>query len=201
MREHEPSVEQMLSIVRNDRHALGRLLERYRPVLLLRCRGVERIADISAEDVVQHTFSEICRAIEDFRGTTEPEFEAWIGRIHQNRFIDLLRRNGRIQERHFDSIVGNCAADATTIHWCEPAQSDSTPSSKIILGEKARQLARIIESLPPDQRDAMQLRYVQGLPVAKISEQLERSVAATAGLLKRGLKALRSKMSESSWME
>jgi RNA polymerase sigma-70 factor (ECF subfamily) len=40
------------------------------------------------------------------------------------------------------------------------------------------------------------LHYLQGLPLAKVASQLERTEAAAAGLLYRGLKKLRELLHE-----
>jgi RNA polymerase sigma-70 factor (ECF subfamily) len=58
----------------------------------------------------------------------------------------------------------------------------------------------MIQSLPEMQSEAVRLRHLEGLPVEEIAERLDRSAAATAGLIKRGLQKLREKMSQESWM-
>ena len=69
----------------------------------------------------------------------------------------------------------------------------------LIRGEQALRLAEILQTLPDAQRDAVRLRHMEGWPLEKIAEELDRTVVATAGLIKRGLKALRAAMSPDSW--
>jgi RNA polymerase sigma-70 factor (ECF subfamily) len=83
--------------------------------------------------------------------------------------------------------------------WREPAGSQTTPSQRLIKGEKALRLAAMLESLPEAQREAVRLRHLEGWPLERIAEALDRSVVATAGLIKRGLKRLRQQMSPDSW--
>ena len=45
--------------------------------------------------------------------------------------------------------------------------------------------------LPDDQRRAVELHHLQGLPSAEIAVRLGRTEIAVAGLLRRGLKKLR----------
>ena len=52
--------------------------------------------------------------------------------------------------------------------------------------------------LPEDQRRAVELHHLQGLPSAIVAKRLERSEVAVAGLLRRGLKKLRESMREDS---
>jgi RNA polymerase sigma-70 factor, ECF subfamily len=56
-----------------------------------------------------------------------------------------------------------------------------------------------LESLPEIQREAVRLRHLEGWHVDRIARQLNRSLPAAAGLIKRGLAALRAKMLEESW--
>ncbi len=64
---------------------------------------------------------------------------------------------------------------------------------------RLEQAARFLEALgqlPPDQREAVRLRHVEGLPIDEIAARLGRSPEAAAGLLKRGLHALRARLRE-----
>ena len=85
--------------------------------------------------------------------------------------------------------------------WREVAADQETPSDRIIAGEKALRLAEILLSLSDRQREAIRLRHLEGLAVTEIADQMDLSLQAVAGLLKRGLRELRQKMSEDSWFE
>ena len=52
-------------------------------------------------------------------------------------------------------------------------------------------LGQVLASLPAVQREAVELHYWQSWTTVQIGQHLGRSPAAVAGLLKRGLKALR----------
>ena len=54
-----------------------------------------------------------------------------------------------------------------------------------------RHLTRALAQLPEDQCQAVVLKHLQGLAVAEVAQQMGRSEAAVAGLLRRGLKGLR----------
>ena len=58
------------------------------------------------------------------------------------------------------------------------------------------QIAGALASLPENQRRAIELHHLQGWTLAEIARDLETTKAAVAGLLHRGLKALRAGLEE-----
>jgi len=52
--------------------------------------------------------------------------------------------------------------------------------------------------LPTAQCEAIVLHHLQGLPLSEVAEQLDKSPAAVAGLLHRGLRRLREVMTVGS---
>ena len=70
--------------------------------------------------------------------------------------------------------------------------ADQTSPSQIVLrSERARRLADALSELPEDQRVAVELHHLSGFKLAEVAEYMERTHASVAGLLRRGLKALR----------
>jgi RNA polymerase sigma-70 factor (ECF subfamily) len=61
--------------------------------------------------------------------------------------------------------------------------------------ELARSIAELVEQLPEAQRDAVILHYWQEIPLKQLAEILDKSPAAVAGLLQRGLATLREQAS------
>ena len=55
-------------------------------------------------------------------------------------------------------------------------------------------LARALDSLAQNHRRVVELHHLQGATLAEIARELEISKAAVAGLLHRGLKALRAEL-------
>lgn len=202
MSDSDVLVETLIARAREDRSALGRLLERYRPYLLniTRPRLGGRLAVRSdASDIVQQTLMDIHQAFPKFQGASEPELSAWINRIHHHNLAEAIRKHVHVAKQSIDKEqpIGNADGSAS-FWWREPAAKQSTPSQRLIQGEKALRLAEILESLPEMQREAVRLRHLEGWHVEKIAKELDRSLAATAGLIKRGLQALRAQMAEQS---
>jgi RNA polymerase sigma-70 factor (ECF subfamily) len=78
--------------------------------------------------------------------------------------------------------------------WLAAAQS--SPSQQAMRQEEMLHLADAVTALPQAQREALLLHYWQGLPLVEVAVQMGRSPASVAGLLQRGLKALRGLLTE-----
>lgn len=59
------------------------------------------------------------------------------------------------------------------------------------LGEHAFLFYSAIDTLPEDQRNAVELHYLQGCQITEVAKRMDRTATSVAGLLKRGLKKLR----------
>jgi RNA polymerase sigma-70 factor (ECF subfamily) len=196
MSEDTPGVREMIVAAREDPQELGELLENYRSFLLLMARRYVRdhgLAKADSSGLVQQTFVEACQAFPKFRGESEPEFSAWIKRIHRHNLVDEARRR-KIPEQPLHDPEAS-----VTIDWIEPQDQQTSPSQRLIRGEKALRLADALGSLLEDQAEAVTLRHVEGWKVKRIADHMGRSEGAVAGLLKRGLHNLHERMARDSW--
>ena len=140
------------------------------------------------------------RDLASFRGTTEAELAVWMRRILERDLFELVERHVVAQRRSVRREGRSLDASRSGASGGRPARPRelvpseiSSPSRKAMRGEGAIALARALEELPEDQREAVRLRHVEGLSLAELAEALGRSELAAAGLLKRGLRALREK--------
>lgn len=152
--------------------------------------GLRRRVD--ATDVVQQTCLEAHRDLEAFRGTTRAELAAWFRRILENNVAQVIQRHVVAQRR---SVRRERQVDPGSSRSGRGADaregSVTSPSQRAMRGEGAIELARALGRLPEDQRDAVRLRHVEGWTLAEIAAWFDRSEAAVAALLKRGLLGLR----------
>ena len=123
-----------------------------------------------AEDLAQETFAEFVRSRHRYDGRTD--LVAWIIGIARHRLIDHYRR----AERRQRSLVRLAAERGRPQPLFERA---SDP------------ILDAIEGLPPAQRAAVVLRYVDDLPVREVARLLQRSESATESLLSRARETLR----------
>ncbi len=193
----------LIEQAKQDGRRLGELLQFYRPFLLIVAEseiGPRVRAKCDPEDVVQQTLGDATVAITQFEGTTEAEFSAWLRRMHENNLNDALRKliAQKRDVRHEQPLFQS--QGSVSFCWNEPAAEQTSPSQQLIGGENALRLARLLQELKPEWRDAIRMRHLESRPVQEIADELECSVVAAAGLLKRGLQALRRKMHEDSWL-
>ena len=74
------------------------------------------------------------------------------------------------------------------------AAEQSSPSVLAERQEEAARLAAALEPLPEPQREVVVLRHLHGWSLHDIARQLGKSTPAVAGLIHRGLKALRQQL-------
>lgn len=190
-------LKDLLQRARNgDADALGRILETLRDRLRnlaekqLRGRAVSRV---DASDVVQQTFLEAHRHFGQFLGQDSPELEAWLGRLLDNTVAKTIRGHSLTQKRDIRrEQAPSQPCDSSTTPREEHLGSLTTPSERAMRGEDLQRVTQALACLPEDQRAAVRLRHLEGKSLQQIAEQLGRSVTATAGLIKRGMKALRT---------
>jgi RNA polymerase sigma-70 factor (ECF subfamily) len=152
---------------------------------------------LDPSDVVQQTILEAYRHRDRFRGQSEVERAAWLRRILAHNLADALRRFRRAKrdirrERSLEEALDQSSAKLEA--WV--AAEQSSPSERAMRNEQVLQLAEALEMLPDPQRVAVELHYFQGRSLAEVGEHLNRSTRAAAGLVRRGIKALRRQLQQ-----
>jgi RNA polymerase sigma-70 factor (ECF subfamily) len=170
-------------------------LEPFRDYLRLLARlqlGSDVQRHLDPSDVVQQTFLEAQQKRHQFRGQSEAELAAWLRQILAHNLADAVRALSRAKrdvgrERSLSAALEESSARLDA--WL--AAEQSSPSEHVQRQERAVRLAQAVAELPEAQREAVILRHLQGWSLADIARQLNRSPAAVAGLLQRGLQQLR----------
>jgi RNA polymerase sigma-70 factor (ECF subfamily) len=173
----------------------GTSLERYRGYLRLLARtSVDRRfqARLEPSDLVQQALLNAYQRRDQFRGSTEAELAGWLRQVLTNQVTDALRNLGRhkrdvSRERSLEAHVEDSFSRVD--QWLAAGQS--SPSVGAAKAEEKLRLADAVHELPPDQFQAITLHYMHGCTLAEVAKELDRSRAAVAGLLHRGLKSLR----------
>jgi RNA polymerase sigma-70 factor (ECF subfamily) len=120
---------------------------------------------------------------------------AWLRRALANNLADELRRRAAGKRDAARQRSLEAELDQSSARLGEFLAADqSSPSAHAQREEQAVALARALAALPEAQREAIVLQHWHGWPLAQIAEHLGRTRAAVAGLIKRGLQALRESL-------
>jgi RNA polymerase sigma-70 factor (ECF subfamily) len=181
--------------VRHSPETFERPLERYREYLALLARlqlGSRLQAKLDASDVVQQAILQAHANRQQFRGTTEAEWLAWLRVILANT-LAAVGRQFETGARNLDRERSlEVALDQSSSRLeCLLAGDQTSPSERAVRGEEVLRLAHALAVLPDDQRRVVELHHLKGLPVAEVATQIGRTRPAVVGLLFRGLKKLR----------
>ena len=175
-------------------------LEHFRDYLGLLARAQMRSllrGRVDSSDVVQQTLLEAQRHADQFRGTTSGEQAAWLRQILARQLANLARHHqcDRRDVRRECSLEQAVEQSSDRLEaWLVAEQS--SPSERAQRNEQLFALASALASLPEAQREAVEMRYLQDLSLNEIATRMGRTPGAVAGLLHRGLDALRLHLGE-----
>jgi RNA polymerase sigma-70 factor (ECF subfamily) len=186
-------VEELLRRARaGEKDALEELFERCRMTLGAWASRVDERAlpgGIRASDISQETALRAFGRFSSFKGTTEAEWFAWLQSIFHNRNVELVRAVRRKKRGEPNLLPLDSEALATPTSERSPSQASS-------FREEWRLLLTHLYQLPDDQQEAISLCHLKELPVAEVARHMGKTEAAVAGLLQRGLRTLRIRMTE-----
>lgn len=189
MLSQDPIESLIASAKAGSSHALGQLLERCRPYLLLAAHRElnGRVqAKLGASDVVQETFIEAQRHFSRFVGTTQEELFRWLRHILVNNIRDALRAYHHTGRREIGREMPWDEANTVSEGLSDP----ETPSWFARMNERNRRLREALESIPSDYRDVIVLRNFELLSFVEIGKLMNRSPDAVRKLWRRAIDAL-----------
>jgi len=174
-------------------------LEQYREYLRLlagvqldpRLRG-----QLDPSDIVQQTLLKAHERLDQFRGRTDGELRSWLRAILARNLVDAARKFGRQKGDRTQSLEAAIEESSAKLEALLESE-ESSPSQGVLRVERLLELAKALAGLPDAQRTAVELRYLHGLAVPDVAEQMGRSTVSVTGLLYRGMKVLRAGMGES----
>jgi RNA polymerase sigma-70 factor, ECF subfamily len=173
----EHSDEELVTAARGgDRAAIEELLERYEPSIYrfgLRMCGDED----AAREVLQETLLAAFRYLPGFRG--DARLSTWLFQIA--RSFCIKERRGQHPTRSLDEQGAAELVDPTP-----------PPDARVHARELGAALSRAIGALPPEQREVLILRDVEGLSAEEAAEVIGIEIGALKSRLHRARMALRS---------
>jgi len=175
-------------LYRGDTIVLEQLYQRYfNQIYSLVFNQVGRDHSIT-EDIVQETFLAAINSASKFRG--QSKVSTWLYSIACHKVTDHYRRQGREAKYKAHNVnISDIEVSQNTDGKLFPA--------RLLESEETRQLVeQALSRLPLDYRQVLILKYVVEIPVAEISQIMERSQKSVEGLLTRARKSLRANLAE-----
>lgn len=167
------------AVQQGSQTALHRLVMRHHAPLfgfLFRLTGGDRAL---AEDLVQETMVRLLRGIGSYDG--QRPFKPWLYQIAVNTTRDHYKR---ADTRYTASENGEIALVAG------PQRLETA----VIHQETMQEALTAMAHLPPHQREALLLRYAEGLSLAEIADVLDVPVGTVKSRLSLALKRLREQL-------
>lgn len=157
----ENSDEQLMAQIKNrSEDALAALYRRHTPLLrTIIARVVNN--DTDTDDLLQEVFMEIWNRVDRYE-EAKGKALGWIVTLARRRAIDKVRKKqayARAEERLREQTYG----EANAMH---PSTDDQAMN-----GDTAEIFQRILSTLPPAQREAVQLAYYAGLSQRDIARK------------------------------
>ena len=123
-----------------------------------------------AEDAVVETFVALAQQRE--RCPHDPDAaRGWVLGIARRKVIDQLRKQGRQRTTSLSVLVEHALP--------------STSEAPLLTQEALEKLWEVLASLRPEQREVLQLKYMEELSLKEIGQVLGKSEAAVSSLLQR----------------
>jgi len=176
-----------------SKDALGKLLDECRDYLLLianRELGQDLCTKMGASDLVQETFVRAQQGFNAFHGACEAELMGWLRQILLRQILGVRRQYSQTRKRD----IGREATFGSDRAVQEEAESiadyRSAGSSDVAAEQSALALWQVVESLPLDYRQVIQLRYLEKLKFSQIGERMGRSADAARKLWLRAVEQL-----------
>ncbi|KGO94974.1 RNA polymerase sigma factor [Flavobacterium subsaxonicum] len=176
-----PDAELVHSYINGDENALSILIKRHQSKIYGFIYSKVTDRDIS-DDIFQDTFIKVIKTLKSNSYNEEGKFLPWVMRISHNLIVDHFRKNKKMpmyRETEEFSIFS--------------IMTDNSPNieSRIITDQVENDLQRLIEELPDDQKEVLQMRIYQDLSFKEIADLTGVSINTALGRMRYALMNLR----------
>ncbi len=180
----DPQLDRLVEAARSgDGDAYGELWKRLSPQIAGYLRG-HRVRDV--DDLTSEVFLDCLRNIGTFTGDGEA-FRRFLFFVARRRYIDWVRR----------SVTAGPVIAYDAEQDDRPVLSAEDDALELIASEG---VVELLAGLTDDQRDVLLLRLVADLTVEQVSLAVGKPVGAVKQLQRRGIDALRRKVTVSPYL-
>jgi len=178
MSEGPTDAEVIARVLAGDTDLFGVLVERYQDEFARYAKYMTGSVD-EAADVIQDSLVRAYRSLR--RCGDRANFKGWLFRIVSNQCKTHLARRRR---RGLEPLSEEAAE----------VPSPADPGADAEVADVRRKVHQALQQLPTDQREALVLKYVEGLSLPEMAQALSASVSALKMRLLRGRRELLAKL-------
>jgi len=178
-----------------DGDALAEFVNLRRPQLLAyieRQLSTALRRKVEPEDLLQEATADAVRSLGSMDLSNRDPF-GWVCQIAERRIIDAHRRFFGAQKRAAgrEVPISGATDDSRSPNLINLLVASMTTASQAFSRDQRHQrLLEALAQLPDEQREALRMRYVEGLPSKQIAEALGKSDGAVRVMLTRSLSRL-----------
>ena len=168
--------------LQGNNQAFDELLNRHKERLYSYIYFIVRSRDV-ADDIFQETFVKAIVTLQQGRYNSDGKFSAWLTRIAHNLVIDQFR-----QERN-ENVISNDESEIDLFN--NSAYSEGTIESRMVNSQVLKDVRRLVNSLPDNQREVIYMRYYQSLSFKDIAAITGVSINTALGRVRYAVMNLR----------
>ncbi len=174
---------------KGDKEAFGEIIKLYEKLIYNLVRL--KVGDDNALDVSQEVFIKIWRYIGKYRG--ECKFSTWVYKICTNACLDKHRQEKNTKTEQMPTMIDK-DGDEVLVEFADES-ADASPEASLDKKETVKAVREAINKLPPDQREVILLRDIEGYSYERISEMLSIEIGTLKSRLNRARIRLRELLS------
>ena len=176
--------ELMMGLQGRDVAAFEILYQRYGDLVFSTCLRVLSDSGL-AEDMAQEIFIRIWRRPEAF-DPQRGKFVTWLLSVSRNRAVDEIRSRGRRRKHELGNLVD--------VEERPSGKEREDPLFNAQLADDRRTIISGLETLPIEQRQAIELAYFKGLTQQEIATALKQPLGTVKTRIRLGMQKLKTFM-------
>ena len=175
--------DQMLidAFVSGDKKCIGVLIDRYKDkvysYIILNVKN-----PTIADDIFQDTFLKVMSSLRSRSYSEEGKFLPWVMRIAHNLVIDYYR---------YEKNNVQTSSDENEYVLNSSSLADSTVEDRIVNEQILSDVKKLLEYLPPEQKEVIMLRHYGGMSFKEIADVTNVSINTALGRMRYAIMNLR----------
>ncbi len=141
-----------------------------------------------AEDIFQDTFIKVIKSLQKGKYQEKGIFVSWVVRIAHNLIIDHFRKS-----KHLKTISSD---DSEIDVFNTKKLADQNIEDEMILDQITKDVKKLVDLLPDEQKEVILLRHYGGLSFKEIADQTGVSINTALGRMRYALINLRKMIDE-----